>query len=106
MVSPQLTDDALHYVFHHLFLPPKLPGGDDASPAFEKQLIQFVLDCLLLFHNDVEHEARPAIDAAIDLMRNMERTRNDQGHIHADGMKWVLGRLASMGITNPPTSFT
>jgi hypothetical protein len=98
----QLSDETLDFFFHHLFLPPKLPGEDDASPIVEQHLIRFVLDCLRLFSANSEPQRRPAVHAAIELMENMERTMNDQGHIHSGGMRQVLERLGSTGMTQSP----
>lgn len=34
------------YLFHHIFLPRKLPGEPDDSPENESGMIDFVLDSL------------------------------------------------------------
>ncbi|KAF6528030.1 hypothetical protein HZS61_008332 [Fusarium oxysporum f. sp. conglutinans] len=41
-----LTKANLEYLAHHIFLPTKLPGGDDSSAKNEILMVNFVLDTL------------------------------------------------------------
>ncbi|KAJ4137854.1 hypothetical protein NW754_001498 [Fusarium falciforme] len=41
-----MTKADLDYLVHHIFLPTKLPGGDDSSAENEMLLVDFVLDSL------------------------------------------------------------
>lgn len=54
--SPQpanLTLEANLYLFHHIFLPPKLPQADDYSPSFEINILDYVVNALRAFGSHV-----------------------------------------------------
>lgn len=43
--------DQVTYLLHHVFLPPKLPGGDDFSADNDLALLQSVVFALEAFHS-------------------------------------------------------
>ncbi|KAI1366807.1 hypothetical protein F5Y08DRAFT_112758 [Xylaria arbuscula] len=67
------TSDTLLYLFHHLFLPPKLPQQDDYDARRESFLMSITIDGLTAWRNCTESTHREHIDAAISTMRSMQR---------------------------------
>ncbi|KAI6482732.1 hypothetical protein MCOR11_010877 [Pyricularia oryzae] len=47
--SAELALDDLLYLVHHVFLPPKLPSGDDCSAKKEAAMLSTVHDALVDF---------------------------------------------------------
>lgn len=100
MAEPVLNDPSsglslqmLEYIFHHVFLPPKLPNGDDTSPAKEIRLINLVRDCLIGFLPEVDLSYHEAIKSAAALMKNTHTARGFDGYLQEDGVRAVLKQI-------------
>ncbi|KAI1822778.1 hypothetical protein F4861DRAFT_371113 [Xylaria intraflava] len=61
------------YVYHHLFLPSKLPQQDDYNPEFERVLLSTAINGLTVWKDYVEPTCRGQADAAISMLYNMQR---------------------------------
>ncbi|KAL7926442.1 hypothetical protein ACQKWADRAFT_328227 [Trichoderma austrokoningii] len=83
----------LEYIFHHVFLPPKLPNGDDAFPAKESCLIELVTDCLIEFLPKTHSSNHEAIGRALTLMKNIRTTTSQDGYLQEDGVRDVLKQI-------------
>lgn len=88
------------YIYNHLFLPPKLPGADDASPKNEATLLDFLQKSLELFLPG-RHDER-AIRASISMIKFLRTSRNPQGTLREPGVREVLQGLSSQGIVLIP----
>ncbi|UKZ89824.1 uncharacterized protein TrAFT101_004866 [Trichoderma asperellum] len=83
----------LEYAFHHIFLPPKLPNGDDRSPANELCLIELVRDSLTEFLPKTDASNHDAIKSAVALMKNMHYVTGPDGYLQEDGVRAVLKQI-------------
>ncbi|KAL7900457.1 hypothetical protein HDV64DRAFT_291009 [Trichoderma sp. TUCIM 5745] len=100
--SSGLSSQMLEYIFHHVFLPPKLPDGDDASPANELRLVELVRECLIDFLPKVDPSYHVAIKNAVALVKNTHTAISYDGYLQEDGVRAVLKQI---GPHNPSESF-
>lgn len=91
--SSGLSSQMLEYIFHHVFLPPQLPDGDDASPANELCLIELVRDCLIEFLPRADPSYHEAIKCAAALMKNTQTATSYDGYLQEDGVRAVLKQI-------------
>ncbi|KAH6982286.1 hypothetical protein BKA56DRAFT_550226 [Ilyonectria sp. MPI-CAGE-AT-0026] len=96
--APKLAKQNLNYVFHHIFLPPKLPGGQDSSGEKDEALINFVLDSLRLFSCQAHPDHTAAVKAAMCMTENMKDARCALGMLRELGTQSVLSQIYSNGI--------
>ncbi|KAH7175914.1 hypothetical protein EDB81DRAFT_751349 [Dactylonectria macrodidyma] len=88
----------MNYIFHHVFLPPQLPGGSDITPENDYYVVKFVLEALREF----SYQAGPylddlAIEAAISLVENTLNTMSSLGGLEECSTQHVLKHLAITG---------
>lgn len=95
--SNVLSARTLEYLFHHIFLPPKLPGGDDTSVGDETVLINYVLQTLSEYLQGTELSCHRAIMAATSMMDNMKAGRDDKGFVREGTLPDILTRILSPG---------
>lgn len=88
--APKLAKENLKYFFHHIFLPPKLPGGQDSSGEKDESLIDFVLDSLRLFLFQAHPDHTAAVKAAICMAENMKDARDALGMLRESRTQSVL----------------
>lgn len=93
--SSGLSSNMLEYIFHHVFLPPKLPNGDDASPTNEICLVELVRDCLIEFLPNTHLSNHEAIKSAVTLMKNIHTATGLDGYLLEDGVRAVLKQIGS-----------
>lgn len=91
--SSGLSSQMLEYIFHHVFLPPKLPDGDDASPANELRLVELVRECLIDFLPKVDPSYHVAIKNAVALVKNTHTAISYDGYLQEDGVRAVLKQI-------------
>lgn len=63
-----LSSEAITYLVHHVFLPPKLPQEDDSSDEHDKIMINTTLAALLQFKALFPHKRADGIDQVIALV--------------------------------------
>ncbi|KAI0818346.1 hypothetical protein GGR55DRAFT_694556 [Xylaria sp. FL0064] len=63
----------LLYIFHHLFLPPKLPQKQDYDAGCDSTLVSTIVGGLQEWKKFTKPEHREKADAAISTIRNMQR---------------------------------
>ncbi|KAF4447595.1 hypothetical protein F53441_8890 [Fusarium austroafricanum] len=90
-----ISNDQINYLFHHLFLPPKLPGEDDMSVSNTIFLIDFVLRSLQCFTAELSREDAVPVSAAITMLQNMRDTMDVKGFLGQIGVQKVLKALSS-----------
>lgn len=71
MASISLSREEVHYLIHHIFLPPQLPDEDDAAPTNDHALIQIVVRSLTRFRDRVPEIQHQMVDEATAMMRRM-----------------------------------
>ena len=84
---------AFEYVYHHLFLPPNLPGADDTSTKCETALLDFVHGSLQRFVFGRSDEK--AVGAGASLLDSLRKTRNAQGQLREVAVSEVLQDLST-----------
>jgi hypothetical protein len=73
--SPKLSLEAINYMIHHIFLPPKLPQGSDFSFSFETHLLETVIDALGDFKNFIAMDQKTAVDFVTAMVTNLKTMR-------------------------------
>ncbi|KAL3483630.1 hypothetical protein BJX62DRAFT_249297 [Aspergillus germanicus] len=81
------------YIYHHLFLPPKLPGADDTSQKNDTALLEFVQRSLRRFLH--EHHDEDAVKAGISVLKSLRTSRNPQGYLKDVVVRDILKELSS-----------
>lgn len=92
-VSSSLSSQMVKYAFHHVFLPPKLPEGDDRSATNELRLVELVRDCLIEFLPRTDLTNHEAIKSAVALMKNIHNATGSDGYLQEDGVRAVLKQI-------------
>ncbi|RSL41727.1 hypothetical protein CEP54_015728 [Fusarium duplospermum] len=92
--SENLTDKAVKYLYHHLFLPAELPDGDDGRPEDERLLMGFVHHSLESFLVKTDPEAGAAIKACSAMIERLQKSKNAHGFLSAGGVQSVLQQLS------------
>ncbi|KAK7414002.1 hypothetical protein QQX98_007113 [Neonectria punicea] len=90
---PDLGEEMTDYLFHHIFLPPKLPGGYDCHRNEEQHLVELVLDSLKSFLEQAHADHTTAIQVAIGMIENLKTARDVHGVLQEVGTQTVLQRL-------------
>ncbi|KAG5659563.1 hypothetical protein KAF25_002122 [Fusarium avenaceum] len=86
--------DQVEYLFHHLFLPPKLPGGDDMTALNSIFLTDFVLQSLQRFTEELGGEDAASVQSAISMLQTMRDTTDSRGFLERIGVQKVLAALS------------
>ncbi|SPJ89726.1 uncharacterized protein FTOL_13087 [Fusarium torulosum] len=96
------SNDQVEYLFHHLFLPPKPPGGDDSSASKTIFLPEFVLQSLQRFTVELPGEDEATVQPAISMLQTMRDTMDSKGFLDGVGVRKVLTALS---LHNPAALF-
>lgn len=76
--SPLLPRHAVEFLYHHVFLPPKLPQSDDYDSELDLTLMKVCEESLASFKGLISHLHQEKIQAAISMLASMQK-------IHSDG---------------------
>lgn len=77
--SKRLPSGAILYLIHHIFLPPKLPNGEDFHSEYETILLDTTIDVLLKFKDYVTSEQNGIIDLVIATVTNLRTVHDSFG---------------------------
>ena len=94
----RMSSGALSYLYHHIFLPPKLPQKDDIRPEYEVLLLDLVVEVLLILKARLKQNGndgdplRPMISMIIDLRILVDST----GHRLSMNEERLLSALNSL----------
>ncbi|KAF9769646.1 hypothetical protein IL306_012919 [Fusarium sp. DS 682] len=88
------NNDQIKYLFHHMFLPPQLPGGDDMSTPNTIFLTDFVLQTLQRFTVELGGKDAEAVERAISMLQTMRDTTDLKGFLDHVGVQKVLEALS------------
>ena len=105
---------ALMYQIDHVFLPPKLPQGDDFTVSNDRALITHVLHALRRFEKDAEGHHLSNVRRAIQMVSAMLQCRPGSSldeqlvssalHGLENGSKYhsLMARLITKSVPSPP----
>jgi hypothetical protein len=94
---PTLSLPATLYIFHHVFLPPKLPQSDDYDPAHEDDLLDQVIDALHEFNEYTTPEDSRLIEGLITAITRLRKIQHLSGAIDEKELLHTLGELGTTG---------
>lgn len=101
----KLPLEAVLYLIHHVFLPPKLPNDDDTSAEHESILLDVTLDCLDEFRDYVGPSQGRLVSSVIAAVSNLRNARNFDGFIDETKLLELLGTLCKSGEQITTNSF-
>lgn len=87
----------LEYMFHHVFLPPKLPQRDDSDVIKERRLIEQCFTVLKSFQKLVAEEEHLPWQLCIKMVSKMLDMRENNGELSAEGVDKNLENLVDGG---------
>ncbi|KAK8013447.1 hypothetical protein PG991_009040 [Apiospora marii] len=90
VLPADLSESTLLFFFHHVFLPPKLPNGDDSSSTHDDLLVGFVQACRTAFAQTVPESTRNVVFEARTTLRVLGHLRDDHGHLHEDALRKAI----------------
>lgn len=99
IVDGDSPHSSLLYLFNHVFLPPKLPDGDDSSPQYDDDLVGVVQACLSAFAETAKLSERDTILEARNTLGSLRRLRDRYGHLREDALCEALQEISSSGTT-------
>jgi hypothetical protein len=67
------TVESIKYIYHHVFLPPKLPQEDDQNDGNEAELLRLTIEALQQFQRTLtsSHRNYRHVQTAVDMLRAM-----------------------------------
>ncbi|KAF2835465.1 hypothetical protein M501DRAFT_998922 [Patellaria atrata CBS 101060] len=77
--TEKLSTEAIMYLTHHIFLPPRLPQEDDSDLEYESIMLNVTLDALRKFKTHVVDENDGAIDLVIAMISSLMTIRASVG---------------------------
>ncbi|RSM04293.1 hypothetical protein CEP52_006878 [Fusarium oligoseptatum] len=89
-----IQNEAFDYLFHHIFLPQKLPGHEDDSASNVANLISFVLRSLQRFLTESSPADQIATRSCISMLEMMQKSADNYGFLEEDGLRQVLRDLS------------
>jgi hypothetical protein len=93
-----IQSEAFDYLFHHIFLPQKLPGHEDDSASNVASLISFVLRSLQRFLIESRPADQVATRSCISMLEMMQKSSDNYGFLDEDGLRQVLRDLSLSGM--------
>ncbi|KAL4804843.1 hypothetical protein BDV18DRAFT_161935 [Aspergillus unguis] len=95
--TPSLSSGASSYVFHHVFLPPKLPQEDDYNAGYETSLLDTVICALGEFKAYVPTHHATVFDPVITMLARLRRIRALHGDLDEGMLEETLKHLMTKG---------
>ncbi|KAJ5802893.1 uncharacterized protein N7503_005343 [Penicillium pulvis] len=88
-----LTLEESLYLFHHLFLPPKLPQADDYNARHENLLLNSVIDALRSFSGYVLTADDTVMPRVIEMITRLRQAHNSYGEVDEEQLMKSLTEL-------------
>ncbi|KAB8229417.1 uncharacterized protein BDW43DRAFT_314998 [Aspergillus alliaceus] len=85
------------YMFHHVFLPPKLPEGDDYSPEHEITLLDRTIQALQNFASEESAEQAGILAAVTTMLTRLRHICGIHGDVNEEMLQMALGQLGTEG---------
>ena len=95
-MSPTTLERAT-YIFHHVFLPPKLPDGADDDVTHEAFLLDRVIRALQSFKRQVAADTAGIISSTTMMICRLKFIYDEFGHLDETRLKKTLAQLHSEG---------
>ncbi|KAJ9318556.1 hypothetical protein DTO271D3_1218 [Paecilomyces variotii] len=95
--APALSLEARLYLFHHVFLPPKLPQSDDYDTSCELILLDSVINSLQKFRALVPNQHRQVLGPVITMVARLREIRGSHGDVSEGKLKEALQKLDTEG---------
>lgn len=92
-----MPPEAIPYIFHHIFLPPRLPQEDDYDPLYDIALVDQVIEALCQFRNYVPSEKADICTIVITMITRLRKTCSLHGGVDEMELKNALIDLNSEG---------
>lgn len=95
------TDMALEeglYLFHHIFLPPKLPQEDDYNPKYDNVLLDKVIEALRNFSCYFTSQDASILDTATRAVSRLRDIAGHHGDVNEEELKKAIEQLCGEGI--------
>ncbi|KAB8071219.1 hypothetical protein BDV29DRAFT_159701 [Aspergillus leporis] len=92
-----MFSDEGFYLFHHVFLPPKLPEGDDYIAEHDTILLDRVIQALRDFKNDAFGEQAGILASVTTMLTRLRRTCGFHGDVNEAELRKGLAQLGTEG---------
>ncbi|KAL4918900.1 hypothetical protein BDW62DRAFT_200299 [Aspergillus aurantiobrunneus] len=93
----KLTPGASRYLFHHVFLPPKLPQEDDYSAEYDRVLLDSVIHALHGFRTQVSEQHGVILGPVIAMITRLRETLESNGYVNEVKLRDILEKLNTEG---------
>jgi hypothetical protein len=94
---PSLDPEALQYLIHHVFLPPKLPQKSDTSSENDRALFEQICAALKAFEEAQWTGDSCSCVSTINMIDNMTESRSPIGILLEDQVDVQLGSMNDRG---------
>ncbi|KAL4951222.1 hypothetical protein BDW69DRAFT_42194 [Aspergillus filifer] len=94
---PVMSPAALVYLYHHMFLPPKLPQEDDYDPDLDKALLDMVIHALHGFATHLTGYEHEVIECVTAMVTRLNEVHGLQGDVDEVKLKKALETLEKEG---------
>ncbi|KAJ5735009.1 uncharacterized protein N7483_000134 [Penicillium malachiteum] len=98
---PEISRGFFEYIFHHVFLPPKLPDGDDYNSIFEALLLKRLVDSLRSFVDEKmklqNHNTQSAFEFLIVTMKRLIKILGAGGEVSENKLTVMMATLQAEG---------
>lgn len=93
----------LSYLFHHVFLPPKLPQKDDYNSSYENSLLDHVIDTLKRFKALAPSHHHEVLAEVITMITRLREICGSYGEVSERRLKKALQKLDTEGKASSPS---
>ena len=92
-----MPPEAISYLFHHVFLPPKLPQKDDYDSLYDIALVDQVIEALCQFRDHVSSQEADICTTVITMITRLRKTYSLHGGVDQMELKEALIDLNTEG---------
>ncbi|ELQ36795.1 hypothetical protein OOU_Y34scaffold00639g1, partial [Pyricularia oryzae Y34] len=92
-----MSKTSFMYMVNHVFLPPKLPEGDDSDPTNSSTLQSTVLRITEKFEDFVPSAKHGLVRSAVAMIRRMVQAQDQNGNVNYIRLEGVLQELSHSG---------
>jgi hypothetical protein len=83
------------YLYHHVVLPPELPQKDDSDAAYERCLLDMVIQALKYLVAIVDESHTDTVTSAIAMIKNLHGSRDGYGDVSEVQLETLLSSLTA-----------
>lgn len=89
------------YLYHHVVLPPELPQKDESNAAYERCLLDMVIQALKYLVAIVDESHTDTVTSAIAMIKNLRDNRDGYGDVSEVQLETLLSSLTADETHNP-----